>query len=386
MKTEQKTDVFNVTKAESNQALRGTEILLADASVEQLAVLLDGLRPGVEVHLIHPHDDALALFAQCCAREHLDTLHVLGHGAPGEVILGSQKLDEATLVSIQESLSSIKAVSIQGLDANASSEIQLTNSGGALSYDGATQTPFLEPQICLWSCQTGAGIKGKQFMNTLANMTNATIFATENLVGNQAKGGTWDLEKTACPRRAAPFSAEARDGFEGVLPITITGYGDLALSSDNNRYLNGAEAADGLFTLSGTYSGLSNNNWIRISTTISGATVSLGTFKTTASSGNWSVIVPFGYGDGSYTLLTQAWNAQTGGSLINTVNHPSASSNLSLAMIKDTLAPTVLFVWPDAIADGYLNASEITEDVTISGVVLNHVNGSALSFDVGGIP
>jgi hypothetical protein len=65
--------------------------------------------------LIHPQDDALALFAHCCSREHLDTLHVLGHGAPGEVILGSQKLDEAALVSIQERLVSMKAVAIQGI-------------------------------------------------------------------------------------------------------------------------------------------------------------------------------------------------------------------------------------------------------------------------------
>ncbi|NDE05564.1 MAG: DUF4347 domain-containing protein, partial [Flavobacteriia bacterium] len=186
MKTEQKTSVINMPNAESNQALRGIEILLADASVEQLAVLLDGLRPGIEVHLIHPHDDALALFAHCCSREHLDTLHVLGHGAPGEVILGSQKLDEAALVSIQERLASMKKFASQGLGANASKEIQNTNTGSDHSYEGATQTPFLETQICLWSCQTGAGHKGQQFMNTLANITNATIFATENLVGNQS--------------------------------------------------------------------------------------------------------------------------------------------------------------------------------------------------------
>ena len=244
MKTEHKTSVITMTNAESNQALRGIEILLADASVEQLAVLLDGLRPGVEVHLIHPQDDALALFTQCCSREHLDTLHVLGHGAPGEVILGSQKLDQAALVSIQERLVSMKAVAIQGLDTNASTELQKTNSRSASSYEGATQTPFLETQICLWSCQTGAGHKGQQFMNTLANITNATIFATENLVGNQTKGGTWDLEKIVSPRRGAPFNAQAIASFDSVLPLggsntspVITG--DLnAIISENNASLS----------------------------------------------------------------------------------------------------------------------------------------------------
>ena len=37
----------------------GVEILLADASVAQLHVLLEGLRPGVEVHLISAHDETL---------------------------------------------------------------------------------------------------------------------------------------------------------------------------------------------------------------------------------------------------------------------------------------------------------------------------------------
>ena len=69
-------------------------------------------------------------------------------------------------------------------------------------------------------------------MNTLANITNSTIFATEQLVGNQSKGGTWNLEKSASPRRAAPFSAEARDGFEGVL-VSING--DLAASILENN-------------------------------------------------------------------------------------------------------------------------------------------------------
>ena len=68
------------------------EILLADASVEQLDVLLAGLRSHVDVQLISPHDDAVSSLAQALATPHLDTLHVLGHGAPGEVTLGAKKL------------------------------------------------------------------------------------------------------------------------------------------------------------------------------------------------------------------------------------------------------------------------------------------------------
>jgi hypothetical protein len=91
---------------------------------------------------------------------------------------------------------------------------QLTNN--------AFQTPFIDTQICLWSCRTGAELSGDTFMNTLAQTTNATVFATENLVGNNQLGGTWNLEKSAAPRKGVPFSAEALQGFEGVLPAPPT--------------------------------------------------------------------------------------------------------------------------------------------------------------------
>jgi hypothetical protein len=147
-------------------------------------------------------------------RADLDTLHILGHGAPGEVILGSQKLDQTALVSIQEQLVSRRKLTQFTDHPNGDNKAPEMSTQ---AFQMINQNTILDTQICLWSCQTGAGSQGEQFMNTLANITNSTIFATEQLVGNQSKGGTWNLEKSASPRRAAPFSAEARDGFEGVL-------------------------------------------------------------------------------------------------------------------------------------------------------------------------
>jgi hypothetical protein len=69
---------------ESFQNLLRGEVLIADASVEQLQVLLSGLRDGVQVHLISSQDDAIGTIAQALSAN-LDTLHILGHGAPGEV-------------------------------------------------------------------------------------------------------------------------------------------------------------------------------------------------------------------------------------------------------------------------------------------------------------
>jgi hypothetical protein len=78
--------------AVSDGLITGLEILLADASVEHLHVLLNGLRPGVQICLITPQDNPIDYLADALSHSNLDTLHLLGHGAPGEVILGSHKL------------------------------------------------------------------------------------------------------------------------------------------------------------------------------------------------------------------------------------------------------------------------------------------------------
>jgi len=51
---------------------------VADAFVEQLDVLLSGLKDGVQVRLVTPHDDAVAMLAEALNNPNLDTLHVLG--------------------------------------------------------------------------------------------------------------------------------------------------------------------------------------------------------------------------------------------------------------------------------------------------------------------
>ena len=139
----------------SSTPIEVQEILIADASVQQLDVLLAGLREGVKVNLITPDIDATQVLADALCEEGLDTLHVLGHGAPGEVVLGGQRIDSEALLSVQEKMSS-----------NTSKNSNQT-------------IPSFDPsnlQICLWSCQTGAGTKGNNFMNALSKVTQSTVF------------------------------------------------------------------------------------------------------------------------------------------------------------------------------------------------------------------
>jgi len=79
----------------------GAEILIADASVDQLDVLLSGLRSSVQIRLLNPHDDVISLLVQAISSSNLDTLHLLGHGAPGEIILGGKVINLSSLDEIK---------------------------------------------------------------------------------------------------------------------------------------------------------------------------------------------------------------------------------------------------------------------------------------------
>jgi hypothetical protein len=125
----------------------------------------------------------------------------------------------------------------------------------SLLTNNASPTPFIDTQICLWSCRTGAELSGDIFMNTLAQTTNATIFATENLVGNNKLGGTWNLEKSVAPRKGVPFSAEALQGFEGVLADTIKPTGksvtEAAGTANSTVDLGISSVSSGQFVIAG---------------------------------------------------------------------------------------------------------------------------------------
>ena len=183
----------------AHSSIRDQEILLADASVEQLDVLLAGLRTGVIVKLVTGNDDAIQMFADALMHPRLDTLHVLGHGAPGEVILGAHKIDINTLLQIKTHL-----------DLGAFTVSENANATGSSILADNTRA-----QICLWSCQTGGEQSGEAFINALAQMTRTDVFASAGFVGNTAKGGTWNLEKSAHPRHDAPFDGVPSGGGVG---------------------------------------------------------------------------------------------------------------------------------------------------------------------------
>jgi len=163
-----------------------SEVLFYDVTVEQVQVLLDGLDANVQPIPLYPGQDPMKQLEQAVQNPDVQTIHVLGHGAPGEVILAGQKIDA------------------QRIEASPISREQ--------SASHSATTPF---QIAFWSCKTGLGDTGMNFINIVANKFNALVSAATGLVGHEGQGGSWDLDVMAAPR--APFSVKALTEFQQVL-------------------------------------------------------------------------------------------------------------------------------------------------------------------------
>ncbi|WP_159299914.1 DUF4347 domain-containing protein, partial [Spiribacter sp. SSL99] len=194
------------------------EALIIDASVEQMDTLLEGLNSSVRApRSIARDDDPAQSIRHFLDDPSVTSLHVLGHGRPGGVRIGSR---------------------------------WLTADDFRVGADTAAARP--EPlEIYFWSCHTGADAAGKTFMQNIAEHSMANVFASTDLIGDKDQGGNWELNASATPRAAVPFSQEARDAFGVVLAVTKdsgTGddpsfteggsrqsiYSSIGLSADNN--------------------------------------------------------------------------------------------------------------------------------------------------------
>ncbi|MBK3732865.1 DUF4347 domain-containing protein, partial [Azospirillum brasilense] len=74
-----------------------TEVIIADAGLEDLDGLLSHRRPGVQVTLVSATDDGHAVLAAALAARP-SVLHLVAHGEPGRVLIGSSPLDARSLL------------------------------------------------------------------------------------------------------------------------------------------------------------------------------------------------------------------------------------------------------------------------------------------------
>ncbi len=143
-----------------NSNLAGTDQLITDLSASDRlnsveVVLLDAERGGIaQVNAI------------LSARANLAAVHVLTHGSEGQIQLGNEWLNSATL---QENRHSVAGW------------------GDALIETG---------DFLFYGCDIAADSLGESLLNTIADLTGADVAASNDATGHASKGGDWTLEYT----------------------------------------------------------------------------------------------------------------------------------------------------------------------------------------------
>lgn len=141
------------------------QIVFVDPTVQDQHVLLQGIDPTIEiVHLIREQDGLRQIADHMTKRREIDAIHIISHGAPGILHLGSANISRANLKQYF---------------------VELAHVGRAIREGG---------DILFYGCEVAAGEPGAALIEGIAKLTGANVAASTLPVGHSKLGGTWDLD------------------------------------------------------------------------------------------------------------------------------------------------------------------------------------------------
>ncbi|MGB3266797.1 MAG: DUF4347 domain-containing protein, partial [Microcoleus sp.] len=164
------------------------QIIFVDTSVQDYQSLIEDAK-GAETIIVDDKRSGIEQITQALAdQKDIEAVHILSHGSEGNIKLGSDLLNQDELAQFSS---------------------QIKQWGNALTEKG---------DILLYGCDVAKGESGNNFVNKLSALTQADVAASENLTGNTASGGDWDLEiATGKIEAAVPFNPEAMQEYDYVL-------------------------------------------------------------------------------------------------------------------------------------------------------------------------
>ncbi|MDY6987422.1 MAG: DUF4347 domain-containing protein, partial [Thermodesulfobacteriota bacterium] len=166
-----------------------SEIVFVDASLNREFQLENVDLDGVVVSVFASAGSAMShITSVLSSYSHLDAIHIISHGAPGQVFLGTGSLDTGSLDHCSESL---------------------TAWGNSLTANG---------DILLYGCSVGQGYEGRELVRQMALTTGADVAASTNATGNKDSGADWILEHTIGSVEAdLPWPQIALETYSGTL-------------------------------------------------------------------------------------------------------------------------------------------------------------------------
>ncbi len=143
----------------SHSVIQSKELILIDSSLTSITSSLQNYNGQIYIY------DDLEDISQFLAQEQeLDAIHLFSHGESGELQLGTNTLNTDNLDDHRDTL---------------------TQWGKSLKEDG---------DFLVYGCNVAQGDIGQDFLTNFSQLTDADVIASDDLTGNSALGGDWDLE------------------------------------------------------------------------------------------------------------------------------------------------------------------------------------------------
>jgi hypothetical protein len=176
-----------------------TQIVVIDPTVEDYQSLAPSAEPRKKIFILDRAGDGVEQITELLASyTDLDAVHIVSHGGPGNLQLGSIQLNSDNLDEYCDRLQQWKKALAPNAD------------------------------ILLYGCNVAAEIAppiaGRSFLQRLNQLTGADIAASKNLTGSAALGGDWDLEVTiGSIETPLAFTQEAIASYDRLLAtINVT--------------------------------------------------------------------------------------------------------------------------------------------------------------------
>ena len=167
------------------------EVVFIETNVGDYQTLVASAKSGIEVVVLDSKQDGLSQIAQW-AQTHTgyDAIHIISHGAEGEINLGSLNLDTAAIATRTSDLAAL---------------------GASLTRDG---------DVLLYGCNVATGV-GQNFISAISSVTGADVAASTNPTGAASLGGDWQLEAaTGNIDVADPLNMTGEQQYNALLALT----------------------------------------------------------------------------------------------------------------------------------------------------------------------
>lgn len=179
----------NTNGLELKKPQQARELIIVDGAVEDKSVIFRQAQPGVDIVEVPQGKDGMVELMKILSNyNNLDAVHIVSHAKSGAIQLGGQTIDQKEL---EEDVAGFAAIN------NAIRE------GG---------------DLMLYGCDIAKGEEGDEFLEIIQNNTHVDVAASDDVTGNEAYGGNWELEIQKGDIEATPLPESiAMNDFTGTL-------------------------------------------------------------------------------------------------------------------------------------------------------------------------